>query len=301
MRRLNMKFTETSSVKKVIENGKEASRLFNPIILLIIAMFILFFAPIPAGILMIVMNTRVSPLVNNVVFTLIMGFACILMGIYLYVRYVEKRPFISLGFDKSSWITKYLKGYGFACITMTVIALIIGGLGEYRFMTKGVNVGYSMLPAILFTIIGWMVQGGTEEVLTRGWLMTSISARTNIYLGIVLNSGLFMIAHLFNNSISGIALINLFIFGIFASVYAINEGSLWAICGFHSGWNWFQGNILGIEVSGNPTIGGSLIKLIPGDVVFISGGSFGIEASIITTIVLVLCSVLYIYKIKRCH
>lgn len=298
-----MKFSETKKVELTTHQAVSGKRLLNPIVTLIIAVAIVMFGQLPGGLLgYILLNKKViSSFTNDVVFTLGLSFLGMVLFIYLFVRFVEKRDFRSLGFYKRKWFKYYIKGFGFSCLMMTIIAIAIGGLGEYTFTTSGRIVGMKFLPLVLITIFGWVIQGASEEILTRGWLMTSLGAKTNIYLAIILNSSLFTALHILNPSVSYIALLNLFIFGVFASVYAIYEGGIWGICGFHAGWNWFQGNILGIEVSGNKPIGGSLVKLIPGDLKLISGGNFGIEASIITTMVLCIFSLYYIYNIKKNH
>jgi hypothetical protein len=59
----------------------------------------------------------------------------------------------------------------------------------------------------------------------------------------------------------------------------------------HFTWNLFMGNVYGISVSGMD-LGGSIIKSQPLGNPIISGGDFGLEGSIVTTILLVLYSLI---------
>jgi len=46
------------------------------------------------------------------------------------------------------------------------------------------------------------------------------------------------------------ALANLALYGLFAALYALREGGIWGISAQHTAWNWAQGNIFGLQVSG---------------------------------------------------
>ncbi len=95
-------------------------------------------------------------------------------------------------------------------------------------------------------------------------------------------------------------MINLFLFGIFASVYAMNEGGLWGVFAIHSFWNWAQGNLLGLEVSGSLIGGTTLINLKENGSDLLTGGAFGPEGGLAITIVLVIgCAILFYYMSKE--
>jgi hypothetical protein len=82
-------------------------------------------------------------------------------------------------------------------------------------------------------------------------------------------------------------LINLVLFGLFASVYTLKANSIWGICAFHSIWNFAQGNIFGIPVSGL-SLNASVFSFKPTDSgTLFNGGGFGLEGGLAVTIVLV--------------
>lgn len=141
-----------------------------------------------------------------------------------------------------------------------------------------------------------MIVGSTEEVLTRGWMLPLLGKRYNVPFAIGVTSLFFMLLHSGNDGMTLMPIINLILFGVFAALYVVKEENIWGVCGMHSAWNWMQGNVLGIAVSGTEPAGGSLLKFVPKGHELISGGDFGVEGSIVCSILyLILCS----YLVKK--
>jgi hypothetical protein len=88
---------------------------------------------------------------------------------------------------------------------------------------------------------------------------------------------------------------NLIVLAIFFSLYALSEESLWGVMGVHAAWNWTQGNIFGVEVSGTTAYGAShLMQWSVAGPDWLTGGGFGPEGSAITLVVLIIGSLLVI-------
>ena len=75
---------------------------------------------------------------------------------------------------------------------------------------------------------------------------------------------------------------NLFLAGIVLGIYFIFKRNLWFSVGLHLTWNFFQGPIYGFEVSGQQTT--SLITQEVSGSSLLSGGLFGFEGSLLTTL-----------------
>ena len=117
--------------------------------------------------------------------------------------------------------------------------------------------------------------------------MTSIVRRNSVTCAVMVNSLVFSLLHAFNPSgMSVLPLINLFLFGIFASLMFIRSGNIWLCAAFHSVWNLLQGNLLGIPVSGIkiPSI---LSSVFSERLWFVNGGDFGLEGGIGVSVVLI--------------
>ncbi|MBR4657943.1 MAG: CPBP family intramembrane metalloprotease [Clostridia bacterium] len=217
---------------------------------------------------------------------IVMLFATVLVTItvILFCRWLQKRRVPSLGLRRKHAVREYVVGalMGICLITLTmVVAILTGGVTEIRF---------TRFNALLFVLylLGYMVQGMSEEVLCRGYLMPSIARRSPIWLAVVLSSLTFSLLHFANPGFGIMPAINIFLTGVVFAVYVLKRGNLWGACAMHSFWNFFQGNIFGISVSGNdPATNSTLIQSsVGGANPLWSGGDFGLEGSLCITIVM---------------
>lgn len=214
-----------------------------------------------------------------------------LMTIF-YCRCIECRPVSSIGMRKKGALKKYFSGIAIGFILMSLITgigYLCGALEVARF---SFDINYKIF---FLYLAGFLIQGMSEEFVFRGYLMNSVGSFKGIACAIAVSSFAFSFAHLANPGISVIAVINLVLFGVFAAVLMIVLDDIWCVCGIHSMWNFSQGNIYGISVSGTGT-GESLIKSDMKECMkILNGGDFGIEGGIITSIVLVSAILLVLY------
>lgn len=205
--------------------------------------------------------------------------------IIIYCRAIEKRSLYSMGFVKNKAFTDYIIGACLGVLMLTVALLIafLCGTVTYEGYILGEGVGL-----LLLFLLGFIIQGMSEEVFLRGYFMVSVASKNSIVLAVMSNSVLFALLHIFNNGINIIPLINLTLFGIFASIYALKMNSIWGICALHTTWNFTQGNLFGIKVSGIDTQVSLFSFKLNDSGVIINGGSFGLEGGLAVTLVLVL-------------
>ena len=152
---------------------------------------------------------------------------------------------------------------------------------------------------VLLTIPFWLIQGGTEELITRGWLLPVMAEKSNKIIAIVVSSSLFGLLHMFNSGFTMQSLIDLILFGVLETFYIIKTDNLWGAAGIHGAWNFAQGNIFGVLVSGSTT-GSSLLQFAPGSGPdWLTGGSFGAEGSIVCTLVMLVTIMILAYQLKK--
>ena len=222
------------------------------------------------------------------------SFVIILFLFIFWVKVIEKNALSSLGFVKRNWL-KYL-GWGimFSLVQMGVIALVyqVSGIGSFELNELS-------LEPILF-ILGlfpfWLLQGGTEEVATRGWLLTRIAARSNLPLAIAISSSLFGFLHLGNSGVTFLSVLNIVLDGVLAGLLFIYTDSIWLVVAQHGTWNYVQGNLLGFQVSGTGADASIFSFTMGSGPDWLTGGTFGAEGSIITTLVL-LVSLVIVYRL----
>ena len=215
------------------------------------------------------------------------SFAFISLLVFFRVKVIEKRSFSSIGFNKNNWLKKYSLGFLIGLAMMSIIVLILLPCGYITIEKNPIQpVGVSAIASVLVILFGWIIQGATEEIVTRGWLLNVLSTKYNIGVGLLISSTLFGLMHLTNPNVNYIAVINIILVGLFYGLYVIKTNDLWAVCGMHSAWNFAQGNIFGFKVSGLDVSVGSLIDLNLVGSDFVTGGIFGPEAGITATFIL---------------
>ena len=222
------------------------------------------------------------------------SFVIILFLFIFWVKVIEKNALSSLGFVKRNWLKYLAWGILMSLVQMGVIALVyqLSGIGSFELNELS-------LEPILF-ILGlfpfWLLQGGTEEVATRGWLLTRIAARTNLPFAIAISSSLFGILHMGNAGVTFLSVLNIILDGVLAGLLFIYTDSIWLVVAQHGTWNYVQGNLLGFQVSGTGADASIFSFTMGSGPDWLTGGTFGAEGSIITTLVL-LVSLVIVYRL----
>ena len=214
--------------------------------------------------------------------------------VLLYCLLAERRTLGSLGFSRKGALAEYGIGLfgGFILFGGAVLLCIVCGTMTLRVSSVSPS---PVLLALFF--VAFLIQGMSEEMLCRSYLMVSLSRGWPLWACIITNALLFSLLHLGNPGVSVIALVNIFLFGLFASMLTLRRGSIWMVGALHSMWNFAQGNFFGIPVSGitgspSPLVSipetGTWAKLI-------HGGTFGLEAGLAVTVILGLACVIMLF------
>ena len=219
---------------------------------------------------------------------------CLFLSIFLMTK-ISKLKIEQLGFTKDNIVFSYLKGALFGTLQIFTVFFIIFGL-------KAIDVYYVGNISILLLIkvfIIFIFQALLEEILFRGYLMPFFSKVTGIKFTITLLSFLFTCIHLFNPNLDIIGLANVFLAGVTFSLIYYYTGNLWLVGAMHTLWNFILGFIVGSQISGIITYNSVFFSIPVENKDLISGGVFGFEASIVTTIVELTISLFIIYLIKK--
>ena len=210
------------------------------------------------------------------------AFIFISLVVILWSRCVEKSPWLGLGFTKKGAGKDFLLGWGIGATMLTTCTLIMWGLGAIEFTSTQFSI--KLLGEFFILILAWSIQGTTEEILSRGWMFSSLSAKHTIPVGILISSLFFTFLHLGNHAISLIPLLDLTLFGVLTCLMMLKTGNIWKIGGLHAAWNCFQGNVFAFPVSGTQA-GHAFIQVGITGPEWLSGGDFGVEGSVISLFV----------------
>lgn len=121
-----------------------------------------------------------------------------------------------------------------------------------------------------------------EELLFRGYAFQKLAER-NIGVALASSSVIFAALHLGNEHVGALALFNILLAGILLGAFYLVTRSLWFPIAAHWFWNIFSGPILGHEVSGYEE--GSVFLTVDAGNPLLTGGEFGIEGSVLMTVV----------------
>jgi membrane protease YdiL (CAAX protease family) len=220
-----------------------------------------------------------EPIIQNVAM-----FLPIYLGLWVWLRLLSKRPLWTLGLAPQHALLYVLRGALIAGLMMAMTAGLSIAPGASFAPGLLQTMGLTTLAIRFLSLLTYFVQGPAEEVLFRGWLLPVVGARYRPWIGLLVSSLIFSLAHAGSHGITPIGFLNLFLFGVFAAVYALAAGGLWGIGTWHAVWNWAMGDLLGFATDGTPH-SGLLSSVRTNGPNIISGGAFGLEGGLACTAV----------------
>ena len=222
------------------------------------------------------------------------GYIVTILIFILFTKKRNKEKLSSIGLNKN--YKTFIKGMIIGIITISLIIILLLLLGVIKFV--GVNSNINWLFFGLY-FGGYLIQSFMEELICRGYILHKLKEKLPIIPTIYI-SILFFSANHFNKMFSDgtligiIGIINLIIVSLIFVILTLKDKNIYGSTGFHFIWNFALFNIIGLNLSGLETTN-SILKI---EVVnkFLTGYSYGIESSIITTVI---CSFILIILIKK--
>lgn len=142
---------------------------------------------------------------------------------------------------------------------------------------------------LILILLSYVLQATVEETVFRGYFMVSLSRRYPLWMASALSAITFAAVHLTNPGAGPMVILNIFLIGFFLSMIILKRGNIWVASGFHTMWNFAQGNIFGMSVSGFNMSDSTIFKFTSvSENPLLTGGDFGLEATLETTIIAVL-------------
>ncbi len=226
------------------------------------------------------------------------GIMYLLMGVLLFLltwicrKFIDRKSFESLGFTWKGYTNEAGLGFFAALALLGVGSVILVAMGYLSFITVNFNAG-SLLPEIAIMIVVAFV----EELLFRGYLLNNLMQSMNKWGALSITAALFSLFHGSNPDITLFAVVNIFLAGILFGINYIFTQNLWFSIFFHFAWNYFQGPVLGYDVSGLK-LTSLLQQSMSGPEVW-TGGSFGFEGSLLCPLLLVVAIIVFMYAFSK--
>lgn len=204
------------------------------------------------------------------------------------VKYFEKTTFDYFGFSKENNLIAIKAGLGlaiFSVVGIVVILLISNNISLT--LSKDLKIGI-----IIILIILVLIQGFLEEVVFRGYLMTRLAAKKGKWIAIILSSLFYIVFRMSNPTTSKLDLINIFLISIVMSLLYWYFDNILVITIFHAFWNCISGVMFGFNISGIRVSDSIFTVGAISDKQILIGGSYGIEGSIIATVLFAILGLL---------
>ncbi|MBC7250885.1 MAG: CPBP family intramembrane metalloprotease [Anaerolineae bacterium] len=221
-----------------------------------------------------------------------LGFLVVLVLTYLFRRFLDGKDFVTLGFRRQRLLLDTAFGLALGFVLMAGIFFVEWGLGllavehqvwDERAIIKAVG---DVSLALLF----FAIAGANEEIVFRGYVLPNLTEGMGRVAAVIVSSLVFGVFHVWNPNVSFIAIVNISLAGVvFAYAYLLS-GNLWLPMALHFSWNFFQGAVFSLPVSGIVVRGLLETHPRPG-ADWITGGAFGPEAGLSGLVALLLAGV----------
>ena len=219
------------------------------------------------------------------------GMGIICLAAYLAaVRWIERR--VPTELSPRHALPAFAAGSvaGIALFSLVIAVLLVAGV--YRPQEW---IGFD---GIGFAFLFWLAVAVQEEILYRGLLFRLCSRIVGTWGALLLSAVMFGASHAINPGATLVGLLSTALAGILLGAAYALTGRLWLPIGFHTGWNFAQGSVFGLSVSGNDRGSGLIAATLEGPDI-LTGGRFGPEASIVAVIIVLASAAFLLWRIAE--
>ena len=201
----------------------------------------------------------------------------LVFGAYLVgYRFIEgRRPPELAGLVS---LKEFFGGLALGVTLFSAVIVVLWLLRVYHLQARGTTAGLGggALAALLAATV--------EETLIRGFLFRIVQMVGGTWMALIVSSAFFGAAHAFNPgaTVTSSLAIALEAGVLLAAAYVLT-GRLWFPMGLHAGWNFSEGSLYGLSVSGFTAKNALTQGGLSGPVI-LTGGAFGPEASIVAVL-----------------
>jgi CAAX protease family protein len=210
---------------------------------------------------------------------------------WIYVSYIEKRELTELGRANASREFAFgsLMGFGLFSLSLAILWLF----GYYR-----VNRIDFVLVSLIGALVGAFLSAFAQEVIFRAVIYRITEEWLGTWWALVISAMLFGLIHLSSAGATVFTALAVALQAgvVLAAAYALTH-RLWMALGLHMAWDFANDGIFGVGVAGQS--GQSLHGLLQANLSgpkLLTGGALGIEASLITLVVMLVAGIITLWK-----
>ena len=197
----------------------------------------------------------------------------IVLGAYwAYVRIVERRAVTEL--SSSHAVRELGGGLLLGALLFSTSIGILAASGVYQITG---NNGWGVM---LGSVPGFILTGVLEETVIRGVVFRILEKSLGSWLALGISAVIFGGLHLLNPGATFLNAAAISVEGgvLLAAAFMLTR-RLWLCIGIHIAWNFTQGGIFSVAVSGGKSTGLLQSRMVGPD--WLTGGTFGAEASVV--------------------
>jgi membrane protease YdiL (CAAX protease family) len=223
-----------------------------------------------------------------------------LLGAFMLLsKLFEGRPLVSVGLAlHPRWKTELGVGLAIGGAMMFLVALSERALSLAHFPWSHPLTTHPAAMTIFLSVL-LMLAAMTEELMFRGYPFQRLVESLGPVPAVALMSVFFGVAHLGNPNHTWISTLNTMLVGVTLGIAYLRTRSLWLPFGIHFIWNFVQGIVLGLPVSGLGFPVTFFHARVEG-AAWLTGGAYGPEGGLLATVAIV-AGTLYVLFTKRIY
>ena len=204
----------------------------------------------------------------------------LLVALYIFSKLPPRKDYIQMGLTGEHVLKDICLGTlaGAGIILLVFFALWMTGTVSRLELNEAFSGRMLLLWSGIYLIVAFV-----EEVMFRGYFMNVFMERYPPMAAVLISSLLFGFMHFLNPSFGWAGFLNITLAGILMGFAFFFRGTIWLPMGLHFGWNFVQGTVLGFNVSGIEAETIFSLQLEGSEL--LSGGEFGLEGSLVTTVI----------------
>ncbi len=271
----------------------------HPIFRFLISVVLIVLANIAIG-LVAFMSLRSHPVLADTIYRWGTS-AALIAGFIVFTRLLDRfegDPWRYIGLPSStSAVSQTLIGIAIGAVLITVAVAAIGLFGQLSFTTNFAPAAVTHELAIAVLLFGGAM---LEELMFRGYPFQRLVEAVGSVGAILILSAIFGAIHLGNPNAGGFlswGFFNTILVGVLFAYAYLRTRTLWLPFGMHFGWNFFLGVVYGLPVSGIRDFS-VVVRTTAHGSKLLTGGAYGIEASLTGALVIMLGFVLVAWAPK---
>ena len=217
-------------------------------------------------------------------------------GGLLLFKLFYKRSVRQIGLIKKGWLKASLHGLLIGTVSISLVFAVLLLTGQAQTWVDLSRL-FSMVTLVNFFSVGFTAF--SEELLARGLMMTSLKTTRVKWAILCVPAFIVALIHLLNPGVTLLSLSNTLLASLLFAYMFIKSGALWLPTGFHIGWNFLQGDIFGMNVSGREQL--SVFSTTMGPTELLTGGAAGPEGGLLVTLALLLTFTYVKLLVKPSH